>query len=134
MENWKTLLIEYKWNLRVKGINYTYLHGDNRTYTFYKLDNGDYIIYKPKSLLYIPITIHPNNTPNLPNQFIVSHFLESISNVSKERVLSRSLMSYADAGRDIIAIKEYQLSILEMFLSEWMKLPEWTGDAMKENK
>lgn len=131
MENWKTLLIEYKWNLCVKGINYTYLHGDNRTYTFYKLDNGDYIIYKPKSLYYIPLTVNSNN---IPNQFIVSHFLESISNVSKERVLSRSLMSYADAGRDIIAIKEYQLSILEMFLSEWMKLPEWTGDAMKENK
>lgn len=127
----KTKLIEYKWDLCVKGINYTYLHGDNRTYTFYKLDNGDYIIYKPKSLLYTPLTINSNN---IPNQFIVNHFIESIAPVSKEKVLTRSLMSYADAGRDIIAIKEYQLSILEMFLKEWMRLPEWTGDAMKENK
>lgn len=131
MNEQKIKLIEYKWTLCISGINYTYIHGDNKTYSFYKLDNGDYIMYKPRWSWNRYLFLDDSNRPDITN---ASQFLTDSAQVSREYILMQSLKNYADAWRDIVSIKEYQLSILQMLLNEWIKLPEWTGDAMKENK
>lgn len=132
MENWKTLLIEYKWDIRLalwEAWLYKYVYWNNKSYTFYQWYDGQYYILeidRYNGHMYINYI----DKDGMPTNVIRDFFLKRLRLLSKQDLLVYALVKYKDAWLAINLLKEEQLSLLMMLKDTGLKLPEWTGRAM----
>lgn len=135
MENWKTLLIEYKWDIRLSLWEtwlFKYVYWNNKSYTFYQWYDGQYYILeidRHNGHMYINYI----DKDGMPTNVIRDFFLKRLRQISKQDLLMYSLVKYKDAWLLINSLKEEQLALLMMLKDAGLKLPEWTGKAILWN-
>ena len=135
MENRKTLLIEYKWDIRLSLWEtwlFKYVYWNNKSYTFYQWYDGQYYILeigRHDMHMYINYI----DKDGMPTNIIRDFFLKRLRRISKEELLMYALVKYKDAWLLVNSIKEEQLSLLMMLKDAGLKLPEWTGKAILWN-
>lgn len=132
MDNWKTLLIEYKWDIRLalwETWLFKYVYWNNKSYTFYQWYDGQYYILeidRYNGHMYINYIDKDGMLTNAIRDF----FLKRLRPISKQDLLMYSLVKYKDAWLFINSLKEEQLALLMMLKDAGLKLPEGTGRAM----